>query len=354
MSTRLPTSGIEPLSLIRWLDSDYFSESAEVVRSRKAVCEPSRIFPFVFLHAGCFLVPLVGTSTTAILVAIVLYFVRMFAITGFYHRYFSHKTFETSRWAQFIFAAIGTSAVQRGPLWWAAHHKFHHNHADDPSDVHSPRSGFVWSHIGWLTSASNMPTRYELVHDFAPFPELRFLNRFDWLMPALLFISLFVLGHTLHQLYPHLHTSGWQLVVWGFFISTTVLFHGTCCINSLAHVLGTRRYDTPDASKNNLLLSLFTLGEGWHNNHHKYCRSVRQGFYWWEIDITYYCLLLLSWLGVIRELRPVPSHVYDTQKPSTGQAYRGQKPLTNQACLAQKSDLDEARTRPAAAEGAGQ
>jgi len=314
MSVKTRAGSMQASSMVRWLDSDYFSEAAEVVRGRKPECSPGRIIPFAFLHAGCLLFPFVGTSYSAITVATALYFIRMFAITGFYHRYFSHKTFKTSRWAQFVFAAIGTSAVQRGPLWWAAHHRFHHNHADEPVDVHSPRNGFIWSHIGWLTSASNMPTRYELVHDFAPFPELRFLNRFDWLMPALLFAGLFVMGSTLQQHYPQLHTSGWQLVVWGFFISTTMLFHGTCCINSLAHVLGTRRYDTPDDSKNNLLLSLFTLGEGWHNNHHKYCRTARQGFYWWEIDVTYYCLLLLSRLGVIYELRPVPLEAYERYK----------------------------------------
>jgi stearoyl-CoA desaturase (delta-9 desaturase) len=198
-------------------------------------------------------------------------------------------------------------------LWWAAHHRFHHNHADEPVDVHSPRSGIVWSHIGWLTASCNMPTRYELVHDYAGYPELRFLNRFDWLMPTLMFIGLLTLGDLLQKYCPGLHTSGWQLVIWGFFISTVVLFHATCCINSLAHIAGTRRYDTPDDSKNNLLLALFTFGEGWHNNHHKFRRTARQGFFWWEVDFTYYGLLALRWLGVIYDLRPVPALAYEVK-----------------------------------------
>jgi stearoyl-CoA desaturase (delta-9 desaturase) len=102
---------------------------------------------------------------------------------------------------------------------------------------------------------------------------------------------------------------GWQWLIWGFFISTVVLFHSTCFINSLAHLWGKRRYQTGDESRNNWLLALITFGEGWHNNHHRYPGSARQGFYWWELDITYYGLKVLQWLGVIRDLRPVPARV---------------------------------------------
>jgi stearoyl-CoA desaturase (delta-9 desaturase) len=237
----------------------------------------------------------------------------MFAITGFYHRYFSHKTFHTSRAAQFLFALLGATAVQRGPLWWSYQHRHHHKHSDEEEDVHSPTiRGFWWSHIGWITSARNFPTDYSQVRDLAKFPELVFLNRFDTLVPFLLAIMLFTLGHFLGAFFPGLGVTSWQLLVWGFFISTTVLFHATSSINSLAHLLGKRRYETQDNSRNSLLLALITLGEGWHNNHHRFMTATRQGFYWWEIDISYYALKALSWTGLIWNLKPVPRAAYES------------------------------------------
>jgi len=242
--------------------------------------------------------------------------VRMFAITGFYHRYFAHKTFHTSRTAQFIFAVIGAAAVQRGPLWWSYQHRHHHKHSDEEEDVHSPTiRGFWWSHIGWITSARNFPTDYSQVRDLAKFPELVFLNRFDSLVPALFAVALFTLGHFLQAYFPSLGVTSWQLLVWGFFISTTILFHATSSINSLAHLLGKRRYETEDNSRNSFILAMITLGEGWHNNHHRYMTATRQGFYWWEIDISYYVLKTLSWTGLIWNLKPVPLAAYENNHP---------------------------------------
>ena len=263
----------------------------------------------------CFAVIWVGWSWTAVIVAISLYFLRMFAITGFYHRYFSHRSFETSRWAQFLFAAWGNTAVQKGPLWWAAHHRHHHRHSDKETDVHSPiTSGFFWSHIGWITCKGNFTTNLKAVPDLAKYPELRFLDRFETLVPILLAASLFGLGSLLQIWAPQLGTSGPQLLIWGFFISTIVLFHGTCTINSLSHLLGKQRYRTSDESRNCLILALITLGEGWHNNHHHFPAAVRQGFYWWEIDITYYVLCLFSRIGLIWNLTPVPEAARNTNR----------------------------------------
>jgi stearoyl-CoA desaturase (delta-9 desaturase) len=252
----------------------------------------------------------VGFSWTALGVAAAFYFLRMFAITGFYHRYFSHRTFKTSRAGQFLFAVWGSSAIQKGPLWWAAHHRHHHRYSDKPNDLHSPsQHGFIWSHVGWITSKANFPTRLENVKDLVRYPELRFLDRFDVVVTAGVAAFMFGLGALLARVAPELGTSGPQMLVWGFFISTVFLFHGTCTINSLSHTFGRRRYETTDTSRNSFLLSLVTLGEGWHNNHHHFPASTRQGFYWWEIDITYYGLKVLSWLGLIWDLRPVPEHV---------------------------------------------
>ncbi len=246
-----------------------------------------------------------------------MYFVRMLSITAFYHRYFSHRSFKTSRTAQFIFGALGTSAVQCGPIWWAAHHRHHHRHSDRESDVHSPQQhGFGWSHVGWFMSRDHFDPDLSQVRDLTKYPELRALDRFAVVVPSMLGAALFSLGMVLQHHAPELGTGGWQLLVWGFLLSTVAVYHGTYTINSLSHVFGRQRYATGDASRNNALLAFITLGEGWHNNHHHYPASVRQGFYWWECDVTYYVLKSLSWTGLIWDLKPVPAAVRDGRRLS--------------------------------------
>ena len=275
-----------------------------------------RAIPFLGLHAMCLGVIWVGVSPVAVAVAVLLYLVRMFALTGFYHRYFSHRTFKTSRAGQFAFALVGASAVQRGPLWWAAHHRHHHKFSDRDEDVHSPvRHGFFRSHVGWVMTRKNFPTDLRYVRDLAKFPELRFLDRFDTLVPIGLAVFTLGLGWLLQVVAPSWGTSPMQMLIWGFFVSTIFLFHATCTINSLSHMFGTRPYKTSDTSKNNLFLALLTLGEGWHNNHHHYMGSVRQGFHRWQVDITYYGLVILKWLGIVWELRPVPAYVFARSTP---------------------------------------
>lgn len=281
-----------------------------------------RIIPFLFLHLACLGVFLVGWSPVAVAIAVASYLIRMFAITAFFHRYFSHKSFSTSRPVQFVFAFLGTAATQRGPLWWAAHHRAHHRAADTENDVHSPLKGFWYSHCGWFLSGAHFATRQELIKDFASFPELRWLDRFDMAVAAIFGTSLWLLGEALAWLAPELGTNGWQLLVWAYFISTVVLIHATLSINSLAHWWGRRRYDTRDDSRNNFLLALITLGEGWHNNHHHYAGSARQGFFWWELDISYLILKMLSWTGLVWNLKPVPDRKKFAHQPVRGAQQR--------------------------------
>lgn len=301
-------------ALRRWVDSQAAAQASVEAVPARGVDWP-RVLPFILLHAGCIGVLWVGASAVAVGIAVALFAVRMFAITAFYHRYFSHRAFRTSRAAQFIFALIGASAVQRGPLWWAAHHRHHHAQSDRPDDSHSPRvHGFLWSHTGWFLARENFATRLKLVPDLARYPELCWLDRFDAAVPALLAAALYGLGAWLEQAAPALGTSGWQLIVWGFCISTVVLYHATFTINSLAHRFGTRRYATHDDSRNNPWLALLTFGEGWHNNHHRYPGAARQGFYWWELDLSWYALRLLSALGIVWDLRPVPKAVRESHR----------------------------------------
>lgn len=297
-------------SFLRWFDTEH----APTDKGDDDRIDWVRVLPFIGMHLACLGVLVVGFSWFAFWTAVALYAVRMFAITGFYHRYFSHKAFKTSRAAQFVFGLIGASSVQRGPLWWAAHHRNHHRHSDTERDVHSPvHRGFFWSHMGWFLTRAGFRTDREVIRDLVKFPELRWLDRFDLLLPVLLATGLFVLGGILERHAPGLGTSGPQLLVWGFFVSTVVLFHATVTINSFAHRFGSRRYETGDDSRNNWILALITFGEGWHNNHHYFPGSARQGFRWWEIDLTYYVLKFLSWLGLIWDLKPVPAELQRTR-----------------------------------------
>jgi stearoyl-CoA desaturase (Delta-9 desaturase) len=308
-ASKAPPSFI--LKYFGWLNSEYFPEGVDAIRARPKVFEFDRLIPFIFLHVGCLAAFWVGWSPFAVGLMVALYFVRMFAVTGFYHRYFSHKTYKTSRFMQFVFALWGLTCVQRGPLWWSAHHRLHHQMSDQPKDLHSPlQRGFLWSHIGWMATTPNMTTDYNMVKDWAKFPELVFLNRFDWMGALFLLVSMIILGNTLEATAPQLGTNALQLVVWGFFISTVALHHGTWTINSLAHQFGSRRFNTTDTSRNNFWLALLTMGEGWHNNHHRYQGSIRQGFYWWEVDVTFYILTVFSWFGLIWDLRMVPEQAY--------------------------------------------
>lgn len=293
-------------SMRRWVDT----QAAGAPGGPPDRIDWTRALPFALLHAGCLGVVWTGVSPVAVAVAAALYALRMFALTGFYHRYFSHRTFRTSRAMQLVFAILGASCAQRGPLWWAAHHRHHHRHADDDQDLHSPaRHGFWWSHMGWFLTPRAFATDLARVPDLRRYRELRWLDRFDAAVPIALALLCYALGAALERLAPGLGTSGPQMLVWGFFISTVALFHATVTINSLAHRYGTRRYDTADDSRNNAWLALLTFGEGWHNNHHFYPGSARQGFRAREIDLTWYGLRLLAAIGLIWDLKPVPAWV---------------------------------------------
>ncbi len=303
--------------LLSWFDNHAvnLNSSAVISENQWHSIDWLRVVPFTLIHLACFAVIFVGFSWFALAFAIALYLIRMFAITAFYHRYFSHRAFRTSRAFQFILALIGATAVQRGPIWWASHHRHHHLYSDETEDAHSPvQHGFLWSHFGWFLSSKHFTGHTENIKELSKFAELRFLDRFDAIVPILLAISIYVLGDWLGDHYPALNTNGMQLLVWGFAISTVVLYHATFTVNSLAHVWGQRRYATTDQSRNNFWIALATLGEGWHNNHHHYPGSAKQGFYWWEVDLTYYGLKLLEMCGLIWDLRTVPVSIRESRK----------------------------------------
>jgi stearoyl-CoA desaturase (delta-9 desaturase) len=256
--------------------------------------------PFWGMHLTAAIgVALLGFSWTGLALALALYPIRMFFVTAGYHRYFSHRTFKTSRVGQAVLAFITQTSMQRGVLWWAATHRHHHRTSDEPDDIHSPvQNGFWYSHLGWSCSPKSNEIQAKECRDLTRYPELVAIDRAKHL-PGILFAAILLLVGGAHAL------------VWGFFVSTVILWHGTFTINSLSHVIGRRRYATTDDSRNNWLLALITLGEGWHNNHHHYQSSCRQGFFWWEVDLTYYGLRALSWVGLVWDVREPPRHIRD-------------------------------------------
>ena len=253
--------------------------------------------PFILIHLSCVAAFWTGITWQAVAICITLYWLRMFGIGAGYHRYFSHRSYSTGRFLQFILAFLAQSSAQKSVLWWAAKHRHHHLHSDTQQDVHSPRhKGFVYSHLGWVFSRKHDATDLVKVADLASFPELRWLHKFEVMPAAVLAVLCFLIA-------------GWSGLVIGFLWSTVLVYHATFCINSLAHVHGRKRYVTGDDSRNNWLLAFFTLGEGWHNNHHAYQSSARQGFRWWEIDVTFYVLKALSLMGIVWGLRSPPAEV---------------------------------------------
>jgi stearoyl-CoA desaturase (delta-9 desaturase) len=255
------------------------------------------VFLFLLVCDGVLAVFLAHFSPRLLLRTAATYSIRMFAVTAGYHRYFSHRSYKLGRAPQFCMAALAQSSGQKGVLWWGAHQRWHHRYSDAEPDVHSPgMTGLRWAHVGWILSSEYEVYDEKQIADFAKFPEWRWLERYHWAQ-AVVFAPVVLLA------------GGPAAFVWGFLVSTVLLYHATFCINSLAHVFGSRRFETPDQSRNNWFLALLTFGEGWHNNHHSSMASCRLGFRWWEVDITCAVLKVLSFLGIARDLRPfrVPS-----------------------------------------------
>ncbi len=258
--------------------------------------------PFLVVHLSALAAIWTGVTVGTVVACIALYVVRMIIETAAYHRYFSHRSFKTSRIGQFVMAFLAQTSLQRGVIWWAAIHRHHHKHSDTVLDVHSPRQrSFLYSHVGWIFSNRKDTPDYSVVQDLTAYPELRFLERFHHLPWVIAGTVVFLIG-------------GWTALVVSWIWSTILLYHGSFSINSLAHVHGRQRYVTGDDSRNNWWLAIITMGEGWHNNHHAYQSSTRQGFRWYEWDLTYYTLKALSWIGVVWDLRAPPPEVVNNER----------------------------------------
>ena len=249
------------------------------------------VVPFAILHVAALGIVFTPFSWSLFAWFAGSYVLRMFGVTAGYHRYFSHRSYRLGRVAQFALALLAQTSAQKGVLWWAAHHRHHHGNSDEERDIHSPwRQGFWWSHAGWILSNRYDEYDPKRIADFSKYPELRWLDRHHWVPTVVYAAAILAVGGPLAFL-------------WGYVASTVFLYHATFTINSLAHVWGSRRFETSDQSRNNFFLAILTLGEGWHNNHHYSMSSCRQGLRWWEVDLTYVALRALGFLGIARDFR---------------------------------------------------
>jgi stearoyl-CoA desaturase (Delta-9 desaturase) len=262
--------------------------------------------PFLLIHVLALGLIITGMGWAEFWLIIGLYFGRMFFVTAGYHRYFSHRNYRLNRFWQFWMAFFSETTAQKGAIWWASHHRVHHRLSDLPGDVHSPKEGFWWSHVGWILSDKKSEIEKDQVPDLLKYPELVWLDRLHLVPPVLLGAVCFLWG-------------GWSFL-FAFFASTVLLWHGTFTINSLSHVFGKRRYATTDTSRNNPLLAFVTMGEGWHNNHHHFPGTARQGFFWYEWDPSWYILSVLSWVGIVKDMRGVPTKKRDHLRIRDGHA----------------------------------
>jgi stearoyl-CoA desaturase (Delta-9 desaturase) len=292
------------------IDFTQMTRDTKLVQKENADLLSLGAINFVFLHLACLLVLWVKFSWLALTVGAVCYLVRMFGITAGFHRYFSHRSYRTSRAFQFLLAWLGTSAGQRGPLWWAAHHRHHHRCSDSLRDIHSPVTrSFFHSHIGWVMCRKHDTADLNLVKDLSRYPELRWLDHFFYVPQVMLAAGLTLVGGLLERYTPGWQTSASQMLIYGYALSTVLLYHAPFSVNSVAHKFGRRRFAVKDESRNNYFVALITLGEGFHNNHHYYPASERQGFYWWELDVTHYCLKALAWCQVVWNLQTPPDRI---------------------------------------------
>jgi len=259
------------------------------------------VFIFWAVQASAVLVFFVPFTWGLVALWAASHFSRAVGLTLAFHRYFAHRAFQMNRAARFFWTFVGTAAMQKGPLWWAGHHVNHHRFADRDGDPHSPMvSGVYYAHIGWFLNDARhdrLEATNPVVRDFSRAPEIAFLDRYFFVPPLLLAATMYLVG-------------GFTWLVWGFCVPTMTLAHATFAINTVNHMFGSRRFDTIDQSRNNPLTALFAAGEGWHNNHHRYQRAARNGFYWWEIDLTWYAIRAMAVLGLAWDLQPVPERIY--------------------------------------------
>ena len=269
------------------------------------------------IHAGVVLAPFTFTWS-ALVVGLSLYLLTILGVTMGFHRLLTHQGYQTPKPVEYFLVVLGSLANQGGILQWAATHRAHHAHSDEEGDPHSPRDGGWWAHLLWwmpFDSVLDDPVqRLRYVKDLARDPILRFLDHCQVPLQLVLAVMLFVLGQAWGGV-------GLSWLVWGIFVRMTLTYHVTWLVNSATHMWGYRSYETEDDSANLWWVALFSLGEGWHNNHHAFPRSARHGLRWWEVDLTYLLIRLLSLVALAKEIH-VPGKIIAKGPDSTSKIGR--------------------------------
>lgn len=265
----------------------------------------TRFFMAAF-HIGAVLA-LFYFSWQGLLAAVLLWWISCGMGIGMgYHRLLTHRSYKAPKWLEYLLTIFATLALEGGPIFWVATHRVHHKFTDVPGDPHSPRDGKWWSHMGWILSGKALA---QSTSELAPHVPDLINDKFHVWISKYHWVPLTTLGFTILAIW------GWPIVFWTIFLRVTVGLHGTWLVNSANHLWGSQRFATGDDSTNNFWVALVTFGEGWHNNHHAHAQSARHGLRWWEIDINWYCIKALSWIGLARNIR-LPR--YDVSAPGMG------------------------------------
>ncbi|HVA49819.1 MAG TPA: fatty acid desaturase [Pirellulales bacterium] len=233
-----------------------------------------------------------------------------------YHRLLTHRSFRVPKWLERSFVTIALCCGQNTPARWVTWHRMHHQHSDGLNDPHSPLVAFFWSHIGWLLfeqgGTHSVASYYKYARDILDDPFYMYLEKrrsasaFIYLGHALAFflIGLAVGWGSSGRALPGLQF-GLSLLVWGVILRTVYVWHITWAVNSLSHIFGYRNYATDDESRNNWFVAFITGGEGWHNNHHHDPTSASVQHRWWELDLNFYIIKCLEWLGLAKDVVPL-------------------------------------------------
>jgi fatty-acid desaturase len=247
----------------------------------------------------------------ALFVAIFLYWLTGSLGIGIgYHRLLTHRGFKTPKWVEYFLTVCAVSAMEGGPLLWVATHRTHHQFSDREGDPHSPRDGKWWSHVGWILVGNALRQDASALDRYVPdLVEDKFhvwITEFQFLPTVILGLILFAIG-------------GLPFLLWGTFLRTVVGLHATWLVNSATHIWGSRRFETRDFSTNSWWVALLSFGEGWHNNHHAYPVSARHGLAWYEIDLNWYCIWVLTKLGLASQVScaKLPVHGHLNEAPAT-------------------------------------
>ena len=236
-------------------------------------------------------------SWPALISAVVMYWVAGSLGVGMgYHRLLTHRGYKVPKPIEYFLVTCATLSLEGGPIQWVTTHRIHHAHTDQTGDPHTPRDGGWWAHVGWILRGTAQDHSQATLERYAP--DVVKDRYYVWLNKYY-YVPLIVVGVGLLAL------GGFDVMLWGVFLRVTFGLHATWLVNSATHMWGRRRFETGEDSRNSWWVALLTFGEGWHNNHHAHPTSARHGLKWYEVDINWWGIRVLQFLGLARRIKKV-------------------------------------------------